>query len=260
MGARMTRKFLCYSCKKSKETYPLGCRSHGGCEYCLFLYFLRCISIEKLEYNQICCPLCRILIRPRLVKKILRKYEMKKPIELDDKISREDRIRSKEPQKNFKCAIDYEIHDASRGFNLSCGDTFCKQCLNFFLIDRIKGGNLGAGIIKCPVCKIQMKEEDIELNLSIEVYHQYEYLRIKILSFEDEILVICPFCRVGFTVSKNETTIRCPGCIEEFCTKCYTKHRIDECQARLQIEGLVACPKCGEGVMKIGGCNFMTCR
>mmetsp|Transcript_7413 Transcript_7413/g.7279 ORF Transcript_7413/g.7279 Transcript_7413/m.7279 type:complete len:131 (+) Transcript_7413:370-762(+) len=129
-----------------------------------------------------------------------------------------------------------------------------------YITEKIRGNDQSS--INCPDCKKPLNEQDIILNIEPQVSELYEQNRIKMLSFEyeGEKLIICPFCQEGFTINKEEIESRCPFCMKQFCFRCYTYHPNTKCNLIIAIQGVTNCPKCGEGLMKLGGCNFVTCR
>lgn len=256
MGLSQSSQFPCYFCKTT-SSYPLSCGAHGGCESCLFNYFSQCLSTENMSMDLIPCVYCRIPIGKKLIKFILTKYSIE-PCQQPVFKTREEELASRALDHNFECLICYEMQKGSKGYKLSCGDDYCQLCISLIITDAIRNNKPAL----CPKCHKKIKDSDIINNTSEEVNEIYQLSLIKQLDFDEDLekLMICPFCELGFTVPKQETSSRCPGCSKEFCYRCYTHHPGQVCNLPDKIEGVTNCPKCGEGIMKTGGCNFISCR
>jgi len=241
------KHYKCFFCKADCKT-ALGCTNdHGGCTKCLQSYFIDCIQNDKLCLDQIPCPYCRTLIKPKTVTYVLQSEYLAFP--------------QKKPNQQFFCAIHIGNTHPEEGYRLSCGDSFCKLCLSELIKLQIKDGKVTGSFLKCPSCEEPLKYQEVIDNVPEEFQDRFNVFYLQTIEFSDEIVRRCPNCYFFVSVPLNQTKIRCPGCTYFYCVKCNIYHEgaCEDFNKSIRIEGVVNCPECKEGIQKKSGCNFLLC-
>lgn len=182
-------------------------------------------------------------------------------------------------EEGFSCPICLEDgikHDELFIFS-SCKHNQCRTCTHNHFESLIKSSTFP---LTCPYCKSEVKDEDVELILPIDLLNKYEEFRLKFIVESDKNYVNCPHpgCKNGVFVEDPRllNPWKCTSCKNSFCLKCketshngscddFKKWKIENGQVENKLNDLIKqgklrlCPNCGFGVEKDGGCESILC-
>ncbi|KAL7031605.1 hypothetical protein ACKWTF_007070 [Chironomus riparius] len=189
--------------------------------------------------------------------------------------------------KPFECQVCFDQVETGNGITLhNCLHEFCKECLS---------GQIEAAEdfeVKCPLhdisCKEYLREREVKALVSNEVFEKHLQKSLKIAEHGNELAFHCrtPDCPIFMEIVEEVTSFQCPTCKKVNCIKCKAIHEGKTCldyqeevnpqmktdrlhnenfQSEDAIKQLIAtnqamyCPKCSIPVMKISGCDFISC-
>jgi len=188
-----------------------------------------------------------------------------------------------EPQEVIECPIcmdDIEPQDQKK---LSCGHTYCADCLMGAINTGIKDQNTAS--MKCPDpnCNHQFDEQEIRniTNNNKTILGQYSTITLTEFFKKqagDKIIRQCPTpdCSYAFINDRNDTqSYTCPTCKHTYCANCLVSHsRSVSCKEAQETqdpskneaafekwvkENTKPCPHCKKPIQKNDGCKHMTC-
>ncbi|KAG4034259.1 hypothetical protein MFRU_003g02320 [Monilinia fructicola] len=207
-------------------------------------------------------------------------------IETDPATIQSDLAREFEAQSRLyalmECAICAEINQGLRVYQhitSKCdhpNDTYtCQQCLDKHILTTIEYGFLNR--ITCPICPAVLTLQDIG-KASRTVFERYTYLSDRASRPGNFIECLGPNCGAGQVHEGVEPVMICHHCKFKTCVKhklpwheglSCDEFDIDDSQierleqaeatARLLAKDSRICPKCQECVMRIDGCDHMSC-
>jgi len=187
--------------------------------------------------------------------------------------------------KPFECKICFETIEPGNGIILyECLHEFCKGCLSG-LIEAAEEFQ-----VKCPwdKCKENLREREVKSLVSNEVFEKHLQKSLKIAEHGNELAFHCrtPDCPIFMEIGADVPAFTCPSCRKVNCISCKAIHEGKSCkdyqeeinpklktdrlnnenlQSEDAIKKLIAtnqamyCPKCSIPVMKISGCDFISC-
>ncbi|CRL04381.1 CLUMA_CG017472, isoform A [Clunio marinus] len=194
----------------------------------------------------------------------------------------EETLKYFENYEAFECGICMDNIDIGYGVMLkNCLHKFCKECITGSIV------NSDEYQVKCSEieCKAFLQDCEIRSLVTPEDYEKHLEKSLKVFESTSQNVYHCktPDCRGFIEVDRHLRGFPCPVCMRVNCISCKTIHQGKNCQqyqdeidpnGRQQRENnatedymrnLVAvgdamwCPKCGIGVMKVSGCDFVTC-
>ncbi|XP_070506345.1 ranBP-type and C3HC4-type zinc finger-containing protein 1-like [Chironomus tepperi] len=189
--------------------------------------------------------------------------------------------------KPFECQVCFDQVEVGNGITLhNCLHEFCKDCLS---------GQIEAAEefeVKCPLhdmsCKEYLKEREVKALVSVEIFDKHLQKALKVAEHGNELAFHCrtPDCPIFMEIADEVTSFQCPTCKKVNCIKCKAIHEGKTCldyqeeinpqmktdrlhsenfQSEDAIKQLIAtnqamyCPKCNIPVMKVSGCDFISC-
>lgn len=163
------------------------------------------------------------------------------------------------------------------------GHLICKECLKEQLESNIAHGTAGAGCVEVD-CPGFYSERFIEMVLSKKQQRLLDSISVNqevanVLKRDcKDTVVFCPFCDYFAIVDNpNDTEFHCknPSCMKVSCRKCGKEsHLPQKCAKELEkgeedlrkfVEQRMSeayiryCPECAKPIVKIEGCNLLTC-
>jgi len=174
---------------------------------------------------------------------------------------------------NPVCNVCFEEKDPSLFILLSCGHSYCRDCIKELLEFHIKEGSVEE--LKCPFCSVEI-DKSVVLNICPDLFTRYERLKTtNYLNNQSEYSYsFCPNCNGDYFCDKDATCGTCPHCNFSFCPKCKKESHTGECgqHASLMqrkrenessnqwiVSNTTPCPKCHVRVFKNEGCNHVIC-
>jgi len=171
------------------------------------------------------------------------------------------------------CFCDYQLEEM---VELSCGHLFCRDCIRGWLSSQICDGKVSAKQISCPNidCRKEISPQIVLFNTEKSVFEKYERF---VMNREVETNKKARWCGnpsncesvvfIKNTLSKKCVCKKC-GFVQCFkCGKAYHGYfkactadvdRAFDVWARTQ-DNMKRCPRCRKFIVKIDGCNHMTC-
>ena len=182
-----------------------------------------------------------------------------------------DKLAKSLDEKDNLCLICFanELKE-DNSYKLSCGHTFCKECLNHYLTDKITSSQVKN--IKCLMagCVIPIKESEIKKTVDDNIYSKYVKFRRRQIYLENikKGLIPCvyPDCEEWIPYREGrEPFVRC-ALGHEFCAICkQPPHGKKKCKNK-EMERITKknskikpCPRCSNLIEKVDGCNHITC-
>ena len=150
---------------------------------------------------------------------------------------------------------------------LSCKHIFCSSCLKMYLFTKINDGEVFD--LNCPRCNASLKNEEIKLLTSDELFHKYEmFLSVKEL-LKNPYTRLCPQpdCKGFDNASPSKKKLTCRMCAYKYCYGCSNPWHNGKCKISIDSkfsswakkEKVKLCPRCRSYVFRNGGCSHMTC-
>ncbi|KAI0675743.1 hypothetical protein C8Q78DRAFT_963217 [Trametes maxima] len=180
--------------------------------------------------------------------------------------------------------------DVSDPLALPCGHTYCRECLRHFL-GSLAHSTGGAGPVQAvclaEIAKFNDPPTPCGSSIPLEVIRvllspgeEERILEATFLSFihsRPQQFKYCPTadCQIVYRAGKEDTQLRCPSCLARICAFCHVEAHEglscagykdqasggeDSFRRWREENGVKACPGCGTGLEKSGGCNHMQCR
>ena len=246
---------LCPECKTFQYNIPLPC-GHSFCRSCLKVHLLAQTS-GNLS-TSIACPSCFSELPQTFRYKVFGIPQVMR-------IQRERGVVSE--VSTFRCEVCLETVPVENGITLECDHRFCNKCLEMHMTELINENRVGDSEFCCPKCGGVINAEVVQGNLSKEL--NMKYLDFRTNHFkpdsEESVFKKCPFCPALMEISIFLKEIQCRGCKKIYCPQCNELHTGKKCRnkeiAESKVEGSEnkKCPKCGEGIEKCEGCNFVEC-
>ncbi len=185
---------------------------------------------------------------------------------------------------NVECQCCFDDVSETTGSVVYCIEkhhAFCSKCIIRTCENGLNGdGKLGIQCMDTSGCRSNFTNKNIEAILSPTLYKKYQdkLAQNDVLLADIDHLVTCPFCK--FSVIIEDDRIKILYCQNEecgisSCILCKDKshgnltceqakpldnneaRRIEEEQTRLVMR---TCVKCKAGMIKIDGCNHLTCK
>ena len=177
-----------------------------------------------------------------------------------------------------QCDICLEDVDCENTTNLSCGHTYCNECLT--RVVDLAMQEQSAEQFKCPNtgCAAQMTEQDIQNithNNAEKVAAHGEIMMNAWLNKEAGVKHCpTPDCSYAFCNEEgHKESVRCPRCAETYCSECLQRHAAgaacgtagaiesdDQETAAWKRAHTKQCPGCQAPIEKNEGCPHMRCR
>lgn len=160
-------------------------------------------------------------------------------------------------------------------------DKSCLQCLDSSITTIIQTGALH--ILACPICPQKLTTKDVKEYANKKVYERYKYLKQQALRPGHYISctnsscggsqahdsdgptgprMVCNFCQAETCAKHRRPWHEGQTCLE-FDLDPAQIERLEEEEATAKMlakEATSICPKCGQGVTKIEGCDHMMCQ
>jgi hypothetical protein len=258
----------CQNCKSPGLT-DIGC-SCSFCKHCLVRHIKK--SVLKAPLREITCEFCNKTLPKSLIYDLFQSKAVFIKFQEDSLLA-----------PRFNCQICLEEFLVEGSITLDCDHRFCESCFKAYLISIFNAGNVDIQKIKCPECPKLIEYSIIQAAIAGSVIEANELRMIRKLSKygENEVLKICYNCNYMAYIDKKLKKFKCPNCNLAYCPNCNKRHkRGNKCDTQNKIltisdvktaemnkKGLgementvvCKCPKCGEAVIKEGGCNFIAC-
>lgn len=177
-----------------------------------------------------------------------------------------------------ECQICYADKIKEEMVTLSCGHTFCKECLSSAINLALKEKKLVN--IRCPhyqCFSIPLPAADIHSFLTHEQKSTLNELQTNDWLLKQQNVKNCPTPDCNFAFINDSTcqsNITCAQCHKTYCSKCLIKHpEYMSCQAAQEKyassedkanqawkqQHTKQCPRCHTNIEKNYGCDHMTC-
>jgi hypothetical protein len=258
----MSQCAICADIMTSGQIVLLRC-GHGCCKNCLFGYLE-----NRLDEDTVCpYPECKIMIS----------YDTKKEI-----------------CSWIKCSICFDLMTPEQQISLTCGHSFCKDCLVGYLENRLNENHIDTA---CPdiSCQTLISYDIIRSILTekqSEHIKRFDYL-VYCKPFRNQSnCIFCTYCEMPFIMKKDKLVIRCPHCSVKFCKECSLKkkrnifhkfaceeikrqekvkkkkqqekkqHQKENNMTKKFFDNTITtkkCPQCGIFIEYTGGCRNMVC-
>lgn len=183
---------------------------------------------------------------------------------------------------NYFCHICFEeiiTENADSLFKLSCGHTFCRQCLFRYVQVSINEGNIqprcfypmDSNLLK--KCECLFSEEDVNKLICCDLILTNKYDRFIFLNSSTSARE-CPYlnCEKRHIGDPLNPIIICSGCQKSYCFYHANAHVDKTCSEynlivledeKVNLSYISStskpCPNCKKPITKIGGCNHMKC-
>ena len=247
--------FICRLCNTQQYNIKTDC-GHQFCRFCLKNSFLQ--QTNNTLLGKIVCPTCKVDVSSCIMYKTF--GSTKKVSEIQQKAKKELGIYDHIPM--FKCKICILEFSVEEGITLDCDDRFCKLCLDTYIKDLIYSNKVTENEFCCPICLKEISSFVVQGNFSQEVYEKYLDFKMNYYKpTKNYVFKKCPFCESLMEIYVETKSVNCKGCNKTFCPQCNEPHTSKNCRSTknsIEIHEKV-CPKCGEAVEMINGCNFMKC-
>lgn len=119
--------------------------------------------------------------------------------------------------QKFICLIDMNDHDKDEEFMLSCKHSYCRSCLQNYLVHEMKNIRPYAAEITCRRCSEGVKNFEVLGLLNYEEYMKYMEITNNCIQI-DNVVRYCQFCGIGF----KEDELRDKICPNPRCLKSYS--------------------------------------
>eukprot|EP00727_Mastigamoeba_balamuthi_P000393 m51a1_g10350 putative ibr domain containing protein (662) ;mRNA; f:182433-185927 len=197
-------------------------------------------------------------------------------------VHRPEQPREPEPElPDMTCPICYDDVLGKDCFRFKeCGHQYCLDCLDDYVLDKIKQGKVLD--MKCPDprCKTVLTYNDVSAIVSDDAaFAKYEEFTFLAALKAEPNLRWCPRpgCGNALIGSEEYPHMVCnkPGCGHHFCFKCgedwhtgtceqYKQWKLENSQEETRTAewakaNTKACPNCKAQIEKNSGCNHMTC-
>ncbi|KAH3758651.1 IBR domain protein [Pelomyxa schiedti] len=182
---------------------------------------------------------------------------------------------SLQPQNCPLCLDDVDVDEMH---TLSCGHSYCRQCLARYFQELINSKQLP---ISCPdpSCKREILEKDIELLIPRELVEKMQNFLLDCTFERNRDYSCCPSPDCGYVFIYEEgdpIDFTCPKCHKRYCLRCRVEmHAGQTCESYQQwakmnskdtfnnfVKGAKykQCPQCRCWIELAKGCNHMTCK
>ncbi|CAM6118992.1 unnamed protein product [Calypogeia fissa] len=187
------------------------------------------------------------------------------------------------PPTGIECGCCYAEKQFEELVQCADGHLFCTDCLRRHLEGCIFGGSQACGLPKCldtDGCDETIPWSEVKRALPVDVLSKYEQRQAEdaVARAQLQGLVYCPFCNHPWEVDPGMAVLRCHNeeCKKASCIKCkepdHLPQRCEEVEKksetslRRKVEELMTralireCTSCKAELVKIEGCNKITCR
>eukprot|EP01125_Pyxidicula_operculata_P012128 TRINITY_DN397_c2_g1_i7.p1 TRINITY_DN397_c2_g1~~TRINITY_DN397_c2_g1_i7.p1 ORF type:complete len:558 (+),score=140.50 TRINITY_DN397_c2_g1_i7:117-1790(+) len=227
-------------------------------------------------------------IRSAELKKRRTASDLRQQLEIHDNTkSMEERMKQELADREFaekflpkECSICMESYDIDFMQQLmTCSHEYCRDCLKIYYESEINEKRLP---IKCPKCKTDVTDLDLQLILEPKLIEKYEKFSLEaVLEKNPNMFVNCLTTDCEYKVfrdTKDSPDFKCPLCQKRYCLNCrvpyhsgfnceqYQEWSIENGLADDKFEEFIKwkrcqkCPGCRQYVEKNKGCNHMSCR
>jgi hypothetical protein len=172
---------------------------------------------------------------------------------------------------SLSCKICLEMKDLKDVVQLFCGHAFCRACMHEYLLELITQNKVGEHDLVClEGCGNPLDEEVLKDVLSEAEQERLSLLRLP-KAIDDCTLMRCPSATCDYQAYSHRDLklFECVQCKLTYCLRCCKPYGVNyhPCVPVLKEDhtavflrlGYKACPKCGEGLQKEAGCNFVKC-
>ncbi|CAI2387113.1 unnamed protein product [Moneuplotes crassus] len=166
-----------------------------------------------------------------------------------------------------KCQIC--LCESDKPVPLNCNHTFCKECLNEYLRQKIKDSQVFD--IKCPItkCRTPIDRNIVIHSISKQSRKVYKRFTKTLAVIRDQPnFVFCIECNRLNQLRGDDLLAQCRSCDAEMCIDCVKPwHEGIPCHEELEVKyneyaqgkNIQLCPKCGSFMEKAAQCNHLTC-
>lgn len=176
-------------------------------------------------------------------------------------------------EASLVCQRCFRNCSISLAVTLKCAHSFCKNCLELYLIGRIESNSKE---LNCPRfnCETAIDLHNMNALLDEELFMLYYNSRARLdeeesgLSVWEMLSRVCPNCNSKYEANASMTEILCITCMKTFCCLCDNFHSGNTCSEYadsleknilMSLPDTVCCPYCRYGVVRKSGCNLMSC-
>lgn len=186
----------------------------------------------------------------------------------------------------FECSVCFGHYDASSFPSIltqlcnHAGDA-CLDCISDYIAEMVDRGALYS--LTCPMCERKLSPQELKDYASERVYERYQYLKQQSeipshwISCTNPACcasqpydkdsasgpkMVCKYCQFA-TCAKHRRPWHDGQTCAEFDTDPAQIERLEQEEATARLlsqEATSVCPKCGQGVTKMGGCDHMLCQ
>jgi hypothetical protein len=143
----------------------------------------------------------------------------------------------------YKCLVCYSETDENNGYQLECGEQFCKACLTEYPAAFTQPRYLnvafkdGKGIhgLTCPMCTSKVV---IDMHVLKELIGQERLATFELRSIKQKYKVFeCPSCSAAFIIPQDYKSrcLPCVVCGESWCRLCKQAEHTGVCKHRLKV-------------------------
>ncbi|CAG9317251.1 unnamed protein product [Blepharisma stoltei] len=166
------------------------------------------------------------------------------------------------------CPICYNEFDSADLLSLSCGDKFCKNCLEMFLTNNINDGKISAIVCPNSTCNAVLADNFIESLVTKELYEKFLKIRENKTLEKNPNLIWCPVPDCGgysYISGPGKNQLSCNKCDTKFCSECISRWHEGSCQRDQLLDDYIVnnklkrCPVCASYIEKAFGCPSVTC-
>eukprot|EP01080_Neovahlkampfia_damariscottae_P001338 gene1338-11420_t len=188
-------------------------------------------------------------------------------------------LTGEDPKNECKICYDDEVSIYEMSYFKNCEHCCCNECFKKIAKSKIEEKSFP---INCPFCKTELADNDLQSNISVDLYKKFEDFRLAHFLEKTQEFKCCltPSCTNGVFWSQNgneENAIwKCSQCKKKYCLKCsdvdhsgtceqFKQWKIDNGESDSKLEELLKnrtfrkCPGCSSPTQKKDGCNGMTC-